>query len=36
MMNAQIISDDDCEAEAVENKYNQQKFFYDQNQTNLN
>lgn len=28
-MNAQVISDDECEAEAVENKYNQNKFFYD-------
>ena len=30
-MPAQIISDDECEAEAVELKHNQQeKFFYDQ------
>ena len=35
-MPAQIISDDECEAEAVELKHNQEKFFYDQKLTYLN
>lgn len=34
-MQDQIITLGDDEEE-VERKYNQQKFFYDQNQTNLN
>ena len=36
-MQAQIITlGDDDDFEDVERKYNQQKFLYDQNQTNLN
>ena len=36
-MQDQIITlGDDDDFEDVERKYNQQKFFYDQNQTNLN